>query len=318
MATINTVLGPVDTADLGYTLAHEHILVNSAGIQQTFPEFINRKDSIEKSVQDLSEAYNEGLRTLVDLTTHDLGRDIRLIEEVSRRSGVHVVACTGTWRDIPRSFWSVGPDAIAHLYIREIEVGIEGTGIKAGIIKVANDEGGVTPEGEIVLRAAARAHKATGVPISTHTWAPERVGEQQVRIFEEEGIDLNRVYVGHSNDTSDVDYLLGLLKAGVWLGLDRYPGGWHQGTPMWEERTAIAKQLIDAGYAHRIMLSHDWSVVLDDDMTPPWRKQRLVDNPHSYLFIDRVVLPRLKEMGVSQEAIQQMMVENPRRFFEGG
>ena len=113
---------------------------------------------------------------------------------------------------------------IAPLYIREIEEGIEGTDIKAAIIKVANDVGGVTPEGEIILRAAARAQKATGVPISTHTWAPERVGEQQVAIFEDEGVDLNKVYVGHSNDTDDTDYLIGLLEKGVWIGLDRYPG----------------------------------------------------------------------------------------------
>ena len=78
--------------------------------------------------------------------------------------------------------------------------------------------GGVTPEGEIILRAAARAQKATGVPISTHTWAPERVGEQQVAVFEDEGVDLNKVYIGHSNDTDDTDYLIGLLEKGVWIG----------------------------------------------------------------------------------------------------
>ena len=317
MSIVNSVLGPVDTTDLGFTLAHEHVLVSSAGVQQAFPEFINRLGSIEKAVQDLSEARGQGIQTIVDLTTHDLGRDVRLMEEVSRRTGVHIVACTGTWRDIPRAFWSADPDWIAPLYVREIEEGIEGTGIKAGIIKVANDEGGVTPEGEIVLRAAARAHKATNVPISTHTWAPERVGEQQIRIFEEEKVDLDRVYIGHSNDTTDVDYLLGLLKKGVWVGLDRYPGGYHPGTPSWEERTVVVKQLIDAGYAGRIMLSHDWSVVLDDDRTPAWRKQRLLDNPDSYLFINRRVLPRLREMGISEDTIHQIMVDNPRRFFEG-
>ena len=82
--------------------------------------------------------------------------------------------------------------------------------------------GGVTKEGEIILRAAARAAKQTGVRISTHTYAPERVGEQQVAIFEDEGFDLNRVYIGHSNDTTDLEYLLGLVKRGVWLGLDRH------------------------------------------------------------------------------------------------
>ena len=215
MATINSVLGPLDTADIGYTLSHEHVLVTSAGIQYVYPEFIDREGTIARAVADLKTAYSEGLRTIVDVTTIDLGRDIRMLEQVSRESGINIICATGTWRDIPRVFWSASPDMVAPLYIREIEEGIEGTGIKAAIIKVANDVGGVTPEGEIILRAAARAQKATGVPISTHTWAPERVGEQQVRIFEEEGVDLNRVYLGHSNDTTDTEYLIGLLEKGV-------------------------------------------------------------------------------------------------------
>ena len=221
MATINSVLGPLDTANLSFTLSHEHVLTASAGIQQVFPEFIDRQGTIEAGVTQFQQVYAEGVRTMVDVTTMDLGRDIRLLEEVSRRSGVQIIAATGIWRDIPRVFWGATPDMIAPLFIREIQEGIEGTGIRAGVIKVANDMGGVTAEGEIILRAAARAHKATGVPISTHTWAPERVGEQQVAIFEDEGVDLNRVYVGHSNDTPDTEYLLGLLRRGVWLGLDR-------------------------------------------------------------------------------------------------
>jgi len=318
MVKVNSVLGPINTSDFGYTLAHEHIMVNSAGIQQTFPELIDRQGSIEQSVKDLSEAHKNGLRTIVDLTTHDLGRDIRLIEEVSQRSGVQVIACTGTWLDIPRAFtsWAQGPENIAPLYVREINEGIERTGIKAGIIKVASDGKEVTSGEKIVLQAAAIAHKETGVPISTHTSAQGNIGEQQLEILIEEGVDPKCIYIGHSNDNDDIDYLLGLLNKGVWLGLDRYPGGYHVGTPKWERRTEVAKQLIDAGFSHRIMLAHDWSVILDNDSTPPWRLERLNDNPHHYLFIDRVVIPRLRELGVSGEAIKQMMVSNTQAFFE--
>jgi len=229
---------------------------------------------------------------------------------------VNIICATGTWRDIPRVFHFASPDHIAPLYIREIEEGIEGTGIRAGIIKVANDRGGVTPEGEIILRAAARAQKATGVPISTHTWAPERVGEQQVRIFEDEGVDLNRVYVGHSNDTTDIGYLTGLLAKGVWIGLDRYPGRPTSETPDWVGRTETAKKLIDAGYGNRIMLGHDRSVtimitsrhLLDD---------RRRHNPDGYLFITRNVIPKLKELGATDDDVQNIFVNNPRNFFEG-
>ena len=317
MPTVNTVLGPVESSELGFTLSHEHVGTNAAGLRHTYPEFIDRASIIEQSTAALKEAYNEGLRTMVDVSTFDLGRDVEMIQEVSRMSGVQIVAATGNHLAVPRPFGDVSPDVIAPLYIREIEEGIEGTGVKAGIIKVASDRGGVTPPQEVVLRAAARAHHRTGIPISTHTWSPDRVGEQQVRFLEEEGVDLNRVYIGHSDDDTDLDYLLGLLEKGVWLGLDRYPGGRIPGTPNWEQRTEIAKKLIDAGFCHRIMLSHDYSVPKARHGEAAQEERRRA-NPDGYNFIPRKVLPRLRELGASDQDIQQIMVENPRRFFEGG
>ena len=316
MAIINSVLGPMDTADMGFTLSHEHVLVSSAGIQYVYPEFIDREGTIARGISELGAARGEGLATIVDVTTIDLGRDIRLLERVSRESGINIICATGTWRDIPRVFWTADPDVVAPLYIREIEVGIENTGIRAGVIKVANDMGGVTPEGEIILRAAARAQKATGVPISTHTWAPERVGERQVEIFEDEGVDLNRVYVGHSNDTTDTEYLTGLLEKGVWIGLDRYPGRQTELTPDWEGRTQTAWKLIEAGWGRRIMLGHDWSVTLSI-ASAEMQAARERHNPDGYLFITRRVIPRLKELGATDEDIEDIFINNPRRFFEG-
>jgi phosphotriesterase-related protein len=121
------------------------------------------------------------------------------------------------------------------------------------------------------------------------------VGDQQVRILEEEGVDLHRVYIGHSNDDTDLGYLLGLLEKGVWLGMDRYPGGRLPGTPDWEQRTAVVKQLMDAGYSHRLMLSHDYSVPKARHGTAVQEARRRA-NPDGYTFISRRVLPRLKEL----------------------
>ena len=240
MPAVNTVLGPVEAADLGFTLSHEHVGTNAAGLRHTYPEIIDREGIIEQSTAALQEAYVEGLRTMVDVSTFDLGRDIEMIAQVARQSGVHILVATGNHLAVPRPFGEVSPDVIAPMYVREIEEGIEDTGVKAAVIKVASDRGGITPPQEIVLRAAARAHLQTGAPISTHTWSPDRVGEQQVAILEEEGVDLNRVYIGHSNDDTDLEYLLGLLDKGVWLGLDRYPGGRVPGTPDWQGRTAVS------------------------------------------------------------------------------
>ena len=316
MPTVHTVLGPVETANLGFTLSHEHVGTNAAGLRHTYPEIIDRAGVIEQSTAAMQEVYTAGVRTIVDVTTIDLGRDIEMIQEVSRASGIQIIAATGNHLAVPRPFGDISPSVIAQLYIREIEEGIEGTGIKAGIIKVASDRGGITAPQEVVLRAAARAQIHTGLPISTHTWSPDRVGEQQVKILEEEGVDLSRVYIGHSNDDTDMDYLLGLLNKGVWLGMDRYPGGRIPGTPNWEQRTEIVKKLIDAGFSHRIMLSHDYSVPKARYTLAEQEERRRI-NPDGYNFIPRKVMPRLKELGASEEVIQQITVENPRRFFEG-
>lgn len=315
MATVNTVTGPLDTADLGYTLVHEHVLSTSAGMKEVYPEFIDRQGTIETAVSHLKECYGEGLRTLMDMAPFDLGRDVRLLEEVSQKSGVRIIATTGTWLTPPREFATSTPDMIAPLYVRETQEGIEGTGIKAGIIKAATDRGGVTDVGEILLRAVARAHQQTGVPISTHTYSPGRVGEEQVRIFKEEGVDLNRVCIGHSNDTTDMDYLTGLLEQGVWLGLDHFPGG-SADTPDWEERTQVVKQLIDRGYGDRLMLSHDFNL-RQHRANEEERKARWERNPDGYLFIKRRVLPRLLELGVAEDAVRKLNEDNVRRFFEG-
>lgn len=315
MPTVTTVLGPIDTAKMGFTLSHEHLLISAAGIPHVYPEFVPRQAAIQEAIRRLNEARAEGISTIVDLTTMDLGRDIRAIEYVSRVSGVNIIAATGTWLEIPRAFRLADPDDISRLYIREIREGIEGTGIKAGVIKVANDAGGVTAPGEIILRAAARAQKATGVPIITHTWAPERVGDQQVGIFESEGVDLNRVCVGHSNDTTDLEYLTGLLRRGVWLGMDRYPSH-RPDVPDWRVRTQTLKALLDAGHGDRILLSHDDSVTLLIQ-PPAARAERIKRNPDHICFIKRHVLPYLKELGATDEQLGQLAVANPRRFFEG-
>ena len=172
----------------------------------------------------LAAARAVGVQTLIDLTTPDLGRDAALVREMSEQSGMHVICATGMWRVAPMSFTNRDPDEVAEIFVREIEVGIGDTGIKAGVIKVANDMEGVTEAYDSTIRGAARACKRTGTPISTHHWALTEVGRRQVEIFQEEGAPMDRIAIGHSADTTDVDYLEDLLKAGVYLSMDRYPG----------------------------------------------------------------------------------------------
>jgi phosphotriesterase-related protein len=309
---VETATGPVDGERLGFTLSHEHVLVSSAGVRENFPFLRDNVRTRERIVRELAEAKAGGVDTIIDLTTMDLGRDVGFFAEVSRASGMQVVVCTGLWLDVPRAFLGRDPDFIAGIFVHEIEHGIAGTGIKPAVIKVANDMEGVTPAGEVVLRGAARACKATGVPISTHQWAPDRIGARQVEIFQEEGLDMSRVCIGHSADTTDIEYLTGLLEKGVYLSMDRYPG--REGRPSWEARNATVKALVDRGFADRLMLGHDYA--------PPavLAGERLAEEggPTTYLFLSRTAIPGLRQTGVSEAAIHTMTVEVPRRFLCGG
>ena len=311
MATVETVLGPVDAARLGVTLSHEHVLVSMGEDNHHYPWRFDWEKTRQNTVRELKEAKAGGVDSLIDLTTPDLGRDVEFVRDVARESGLNVIVATGIWRDVPRSFWARDLDEIADIFVREIEVGIDDTQIKAGAIKVANDMGGVTPEGERVLRGAARALKRTGCPISTHHWAPEQVGTRQVEVFQEEGAPMDRICIGHSADTTDFPYLESLLNAGVYLSMDRYPGA--TGRTNWEQRNATVKALIDRGWSDRLMLGHDYApaAIVKGAEAPA------ADGPTRYLFLNTVAIPALRKAGVSQKTIDLMQRDVPRRFLTG-
>ena len=326
--TVQTVLGPIDTAKLGFTQPHEHVCAASAGFWGAWPDlFGGRAAFIKMTVEKLKKYKDGGMDSFVDVTTIDLGRDIRLIEEVSRKSGVQIVPCTGHWLDPSRSMNARTLEELVDFFTHEIQVGIEGTPIKAGVIKVANDIEGITPFGERLLRAATRTSKAIGTPIWTHTWALDRIGEKQAAIFEQEGISPSKVCIGHSDDTPDVEYLTGLARRGYYIGMDRLPGGLPRipGTPppppqqvraTLEQRLASIKHLIDAGFVDRVMLSTDHPIGLGSAATATWQA-RDARNPDGINFVRAKVIPRLKDMGVQETAIRTMTVENPKRYFDG-
>ena len=311
MASIETVLGPVDDSALGVTLSHEHVIVSSGDDIHHYPWLYDMDATHQRLVEELTEAKAGGIDSIIDLTTPDLGRDVEFVAGVARESGVNVVVATGIWRDVPRSMTLRDPDEIADIFVREIEIGIGNTDIKAGAIKVANDADGVTPEAELILRGAARALKRTGCPISTHHWAPLEVGTRQVEIFREEGAPMNRICIGHSADTTDVAYLESLLNAGVYMSMDRYPGSGDR--PKSSERTATVKALLDRGWAEKLMLGHDYAPrPIRADLPVPER-----ETPTRYLHVSAVALPALRERGVDESTIEMMMVEVPRRFLVG-
>jgi phosphotriesterase-related protein len=166
----------------------------------------------------------------------------------------------------------------------------------------------MTPGVERVLRAVAHAHRETGAPISTHTDAPTRRGLEQQAVFREEGVDLSRVVIGHSGDTTDLDYLREVMEAGSFIGMDRF--GLDLMLPF-EDRVATVAALCAEGYAERMVLSHDASCFTHNfdvekkrELLPRWVYTHLHDD----------VLPALRERGVTDAQIEQMLVHNPRRI----
>jgi len=308
MPTVETVLGPVEADQLGVILSHEHVFVSMGQDAGHYPWRFDWERTRANSIRELKEAREGGVGTLIDLTTPDLGRDIEFVRDVAEAAGIHVVVATGIWRDVPRSFALRHPDGNADIFVHEIEEGIGNTTIKAGAIKVANDMEGVTEEADPVIRGAARALIRTGCPISTHHWAPLEVGRRQVEIFQEEGAPMDRICIGHTADTTDVAYIEELLNTGVYISMDRYPGSGER--PNWERRNATVKALVDKGWAHKIMLGHDYAPAPirtgapDPDTSEPTR----------YTFLNRIAIPAMRKDGISEEDIHLMTVEVPRKF----
>jgi len=313
---VQTVLGPLDASQLGFTLAHEHI-ADAPDVLKRWPkEWGGRGEFTARAAEKLKEIKVAGIGTIADLTTYDVGRDIRFLEEVSRKSGLHVIAATGQRFFSPRAADMPARtiDGLAAFFIKEIEQGIDGTGIKAGVIKIGIITKDPTALEETGLRAAARASKATGAPIRTHTDARNRAGESHAAILESEGIDPARVSFDHSDDSGDIDYFLGLARRGYSLGMDHV----HRGLnfkPVFERRADCIKRLIDAGFANKIFLSTDseFGGSLLPQEVREWRET--IDPPDGMLFETRKLIPTLKQIGVSGSDIHTITVENPRRFF---
>lgn len=316
MNKINTVLGSITPDELGFTLMHEHVMVSASGLWSSYPDLLG-PDSEAKAVRALNEAKASGIDTMVDATTFDLGRSAELLARVSDESGVNIINVTGWWLDVPRFLQGVSANQMAKEFVRDIEEGFRGTDIKAGILKCAADSEGVTPDLEIMARAVARAHVQTGLPIMVHSFPTGHVARRQIKIFKEEGVDLTRVKIDHSNDTTDVEYLKWILDQGCYIGLDRYPG--RLVSP--HMRTMTMKKLIDEGYADRLCPSHDCiclAVINENaDGSTPDTHDFARHNPDGYLYMQKKVIPELMGLGVGEETIKTLFVDNPKRFFSG-
>jgi phosphotriesterase-related protein len=319
---VETVRGAIPTSDLGVTLMHEHVFVLSPEIMANHPEgWGDEKAREDAAVEKLNALKAIGVDTIVDPTVIGIGRYIPRIQRVAARTDLQIVVATGlyTYNDVPMYFHFTGPgtafggaETMTELFVRDITEGIADTGVKAAILKCATDAHGLTPGVERVLRAVAAAHRATGVPITTHTHAHSRRGLDQQRIFAEEGVDLGRVIIGHSGDTKDIAYLEELIAAGSYLGMDRFG---VDNILSFNDRVDIVAQMCERGHADKMVLAHDASCYID--WLPEAALPLVLPNWH-YLHIHNDVLPALRARGVSEDQITTMLVDNPRAIFSHG
>jgi phosphotriesterase-related protein len=315
---IQSVSGPVSPEALGFVLAHEHVACASAGILRSWPSlFGSRSRLAERATRALVEARDAGVTTIVDATTFDLGRDVELLVDVARDSGVTILASTGHWLMPSPTMLARSVDQLADLFIRDLTEGADGTSIRATVIKVASEEA-ITSFEERVLLAAARAHHATGAPILTHAAVRNQIGIGQADVLEAEGVDASRVVIGHSDDSTDIGYLLGLLRRGFRIGMDRLPNGAlpEYGPQSVDDRIDMIVRLVDEGFADRLVLAHDdpiWAGLL----TEVDQDRHVEANPDRLAFVSRRVVPELRRRGVGDEAIDGMTIAGPRAWLTG-
>lgn len=309
---VMTVRGPISAEGLGITAMHEHLLIDVFRVNRLSDYLVNDE---EMAIEELLFFKEAGGRTLVDVTTPDLGRNPVALQRISAATGVHVVMGCGWYR---QPFYSEAIDritvnAIADQIVRDITEGVDDTGVRAGIIgEIGSDKSYVSAQEERVFRAAARAQKRTGLTITTHTsFSP--VGLQQLDILEEEGADLRRVVVGHCDTYLFRDYHEAILRRGAYVEFDGVGGSNDsrisaiRGGASVDPEAKRVKHLVGL-----IRQGHTSQMVLSGNVGRKsyWHAYGGI----GYDYCLREFLPKLREAGVSEEEIHTLIVENPRRI----
>ena len=321
---VPTMKGPVGCDSLGTTLMHEHVLW-FAGPRLDNPGFTPipddlRSETVDFAVSLLNDAARVGIDTIVDVTPY---RPIDLYEQIAKRTAVNIVPSTGFYRREKVPKWMADMDdekQMEERMLKEVKEGIDGTKIRAGIIKVASEGTPLSDWEKKVFRAAARVQKATGVPIATHDGASAR---EQFDFLVQAGANPRRLFLSHVDTgrrgrTREQlgEELTSIAKEGACLEVDTFGQEFY--TP-WVDLVFLLRSLCDAGCANRIFISIDcnwhWEnrKKMFEGADAPYFDPNAAKRTVAYMMTDAV--PTLLKAGFSKKEIDMFLVDNPRRFF---
>ncbi|WP_345600215.1 phosphotriesterase-related protein, partial [Thermocatellispora tengchongensis] len=253
MATIPTAASTIDSAEMGRTLAHEHVFVLGTEYQQNYQDW-DEETRVAEAVTALAELKSLGIDSILDPTVLGLGRYVPRVRRIAEQVDLNIVVATGlyTYSDLPFQFHYNGPgllfdmpEPLTELFVKDLTEGIGDTGVRAAFLKCAIETPGLTPGVERVLRAVGQAHVRTGAPVMVHTNPHTQSGLVAQRVLAEEGVDLSKVVLAHCGDSTDVDHLTELADAGSLLGMDRF--GLDELLPF-EQRVDTIVRLVERGY----------------------------------------------------------------------
>ena len=312
MSFIRTVLGDIQPAELGRCYAHEHVIIDRSYTTQLFPDIL--LPSAENAIAELREFKKAGGGAMVDCMPCDAGRNVLKLAEISRASGVHLVALTGLHRTrfYPEGHWrfSSGVERLADVFTAEIETGIDAndcagpdvrrTAHRAGVLKIGSDGAALDEAERAAFEAVAAAHRRTGCPVITHC-EPGR-GIEQVSFLSSHGVDPRHIVLSHTDRHPDPDYHRALLKTGAFVEYDRtFRAALDDSNPTLRLFVAMAKEFPD-----QLMLGTDGA-------RPSYWRSYGGSPGLDYMLLG--FSEQARKLGVSPELLERVFVANPARAY---
>lgn len=297
-----TVLGTIRPEEMGVTQTHEHLFLDAMDHYKGYEFVIDDEDLL---VEEVGEFTRRGGKTICDVTLDEIGRNPRGLVSLSKRTGLKILMGCGWYREFgyPKIVEELTSRELAEVLVKEIEVGVGDTGVRAGFIgEIGTGRHFVKPAEERVFRASALAQQRTGVAITTHTTRWGTLALEQIAMLEEFGADLSRVIIGHLGDRIGVKHLLPIAAKGVYLEVDNI--GYLDYQPEWVRADNVAA-LVKEGFGDRVLLSEDICML----------NHLKYAGGKGFGYLLETFVPMLKERGVTDEQIHAMLVTNPARVF---